>query len=100
MNIEICDKCNGTGQYSDRDNAVMNIALKRNIQIESDECDRCFGSGRIITRTYTYKVPFSFDKNLIYEIDSKIITLIRDLERKKYDKKYDMNDAKYMFDKI
>lgn len=85
MNIELCASCKGKGiiEYRDDSGFVMD-----------EKCKNCNSTGRILTRTYSYKVPFDMNKHLIHATDSKIIDLIRDLESKKHD----MNNPKNMFD--
>lgn len=72
MKIEICPTCKGDG----------NIKLT-NWELDYKTCSVCNGTGRVLTRNYSYVVPFNTDKNKIYKVDSKIIELIRDLEKNK-----------------
>lgn len=73
MKIEICNTCKGAGDYFQSD------------LIEGGElckCNNCDGSGRLAVGTYRYAVPFTKDRSLLYEADSKIFSIIRGLEKK------------------
>jgi DnaJ-class molecular chaperone len=71
MEIEICPCCKGEG----------NIKNFFHGEWEIENCGKCNGTGRVIVGRYSYIVPFSTDKNKIYKVDSKIIELIRELEK-------------------
>jgi len=75
MEVKLCKTCNGDGtntydigtHYSD---------------YKTETCSHCGGTGRILKGSYSYEVPFNFDKSKIYKIDSKIVDLIRNLEKR------------------
>jgi hypothetical protein len=68
MNIQICPVCTGNGYTTENDRYDGYI---------SHNCKRCEGTGRIMTRTYSFDVPFGTDMNKIYPIDNQIIEWIR-----------------------
>ena len=72
MEIVICSSCEGKGTITVHD--------ERNFRCEID-CDTCNKTGRLLTTTYKYKVPFSTDKHLVYKYDNKLMELIRELEK-------------------
>lgn len=51
MTIEICTKCDGTGQLT------YDIGT-HNSEYETDECDKCEGSGRLRQETHVTYEPF------------------------------------------
>lgn len=72
MNIIICTSCEGGGKkkiYDDYNDWSM------------EKCEKCNGTGRLKTRSYSYHVPFSCPDTSIYNIDARIIDLIRKLEK-------------------
>jgi len=71
MRVEICDVCNGTGE----------LKFDTREGYSSEKCKKCNGYGRILTRTYSYQVPFNTNVQLIYPVDSQIIQLINKLEK-------------------
>ena len=74
MEIEICKSCKGTGKIQGEDNNRGDW--------DYVTCICCHGTGRVITRSYKYTVPFDIDKSIVYKIDSEIVKLIRTLEQK------------------
>ena len=72
MDVKICTSCNGEG--------TVEISDYRN-EKETIECPKCKGTGRLLTRTYSYEVPFTNERSKIYEFDSKIIEMIRELQK-------------------
>lgn len=73
MTIEICNICEGTGETKHYDDRADYRLVK---------CSKCDGAGRVIVGTYKYAVPFTKDKSLLYAADSKIFSIIRELEKK------------------
>lgn len=73
MRVQICGICEGTGELEERD-----ILGDKGIC----KCSKCDGTGKLITGIYTYEVPFTKNKSLIYEADSKIINIVRELQKK------------------
>lgn len=71
MDIKLCNSCNGKGDIEQY--------LHRN-DYETVICKKCNGTGRVITRTYSYEVPFGSDIHKLYKVDSEIFELIRKLE--------------------
>jgi DnaJ-class molecular chaperone len=74
MDIKICNSCDGKGDVKQYDN---------HNDYEIVICKKCYGTGRVLTRTYTYEVPFGTDINILYKLDSEIFGLIRKLESDK-----------------
>jgi len=72
MDVEICESCQGIGEV--REHVAHNYFFNK--------CESCNGTGRVLTRTYSYTVPFDRDKKEIYIIDSEIVSLIRKIEKK------------------
>jgi|APGre2960657404_1045060.scaffolds.fasta_scaffold03880_4 uncharacterized protein YbaR (Trm112 family) len=72
MEIKICPKCNGNGEFIVRERITN--------EFDNVVCVKCNGTGRVITRSYTYEVPFDFDKDLIRKADSQIFDIIRNLK--------------------
>lgn len=73
MTIEICNICKGEGGYFQSELIEGGKLCK---------CTKCEGSGRLAVGTYRYAVPFTKDRSLLYEADSKIFSIIRELEKK------------------
>lgn len=73
MKIEICNICEGTGETKQCDYRGDFRLIK---------CSKCDGAGRVIVGSYKYTVPFTKDKSLLYAADSKIFSIIRELEKK------------------
>lgn len=73
MTIEICNICKGEGEYFQSELIEGGKLCK---------CTKCDGSGRLVVGTYKYTVPFTKDRSLLYEADSKIYAVIRALEKK------------------
>ena len=72
MDIEICKTCGGQGEVEHRNDYN---------EKELISCSKCNGTGRVLTRTLTYTVPFDSDIQKVYKYDKKIIELIRELEK-------------------
>jgi hypothetical protein len=68
MKVQICPMCEGNGFTTENDRFAGYI---------SAGCTRCNSTGRIITRIYSFDVPFGTDMNKIYPIDNQIIEWIR-----------------------
>jgi len=75
MEIEICKTCKGEGDIK------VNSDF-RSGDFEMANCPKCNGTGRVLINTYRYEVPFNSDRSIIYEVDSDIHLLIRELEAK------------------
>lgn len=73
MKIEICGICEGTGVVEECGEGSHN-------KTKDIKCRKCDGSGRLITGTYRYEVPFTSDKSEIYAADGRIIRIIRTLQ--------------------
>ena len=73
MRIEICSVCDGTGIIKENEDYRGNWAYV--------QCRKCNGTGRLKTLSYQIAVPFDFDETLIYQTDSKIHDLIRNLKK-------------------
>ena len=74
MDIKICNHCKGTGE------------LREDIGTHESEyvnyvCSMCNGTGRVKTRTYSYSVPYDLEDSIINKADSKIIEIIRELQK-------------------
>lgn len=73
MTIEICNVCEGVGETK-QDEGRGDYKLVK--------CSKCDGAGRLVVGAYKYTVPFTKDKSLLYAADSKIFSIIRELEKK------------------
>ena len=73
MKIEICKKCNGTGEIT------VDVGT-HNSDYEIHKCPNCNGTGRLKTETFSYAVPFDMDDKKINIVSSAIINLIRELK--------------------
>ena len=73
--IKICDKCDGEGNIytSDRFEGYM-----------THTCKKCKGFGRIKTYGFTYEVPIDADSKEINSTQEKILSLIRESEKRVY----------------
>ena len=76
MKVKICSSCHGIGK-------ITECVGSHQCEYETHPCTACSGTGRIITGRYRYSVSFDTNKLTIYDIDSKIVNLIRLLENNK-----------------
>jgi hypothetical protein len=72
MEIKICPNCSGNGELIVRERITN--------EFDNNVCGKCNGTGRILTRTYTYEVPFDFNKSSLRKADSQIVDIIRSLK--------------------
>ena len=75
MKIEICGICKGTGY------TIEDVGTHQSEYV-SPSCHNCKGTGRVLTRSYNLCVPYTTDTDEIYDTDSKILNLIRELKKK------------------
>ena len=75
MEVKICYSCKGLGEITKYYGAYYK-------EIKSVKCNSCNGTGRILTKSYIYNIPFDTNKLIIYEYDSKLFNLIKELETK------------------
>lgn len=75
MSIQICNTCTGTGE-------TREDVGYHNTEYVYHKCDKCNGTGRVLTRTYVYTIPYGTDTNIIYKYDKQICDLLRELEAK------------------
>ena len=74
MEIIICTNCKGKGvTVRDQDFGYYSDYIK-------EECSECGGTGRITSLTFKLIAPFSRPIEDIYEIETKIIRLIREFK--------------------
>jgi len=77
MNIQICTKCNGTGEVS------YDIGT-HNSEYVVEPCNNCKGTGRVLLNEYSYTIPFMTNEHgelsEFYNIDQKIHNLIREIK--------------------
>ena len=71
MEIKLCTSCNGEGE----------VEYTEYRDPELIECSKCKGTGRVITNTYTYTVPYTSNRSTIYQKDAEIHALLRELEK-------------------
>ena len=71
MKIEICNRCDGTGQVRGEDDGRGNW--------EYEICPKCDATGRIYTREYKLEYSYGKDVSNLYKVDSAILDLIRKL---------------------
>lgn len=72
MEIKICPNCGGNGEFVVRERITN--------EFDNNICGKCNGTGRILTRKYTYEVPFDFNKSSLSKADSQIFDIIRNLK--------------------
>lgn len=72
MKINICETCQGTGEIRE------DVGTHRSEYIYH-KCKKCNGTGRVKSMSYYFDVPYDMDNDLINEIDTEIIKLIRKL---------------------
>ena len=75
MEIRICNTCQGTGE-------IREDVGTHQSEYEYHVCSKCNGTGRVLSRSYSYCVPFDADRTQIRKFDAEIIDLIRKLESK------------------
>lgn len=73
MNIEICNRCSGSGQVRGEDDGRGNW--------EYEPCTKCDSTGRIYTKQYKLEMSFGKDINDFHKIDSEMIKLIRNIKK-------------------
>lgn len=75
MEIIICTNCKGKGEV------IVEEVFGHCSDSYKKECSECKGTGRIITMTFKLIAPFSRPIEDIYEIETKIVRLIREFEK-------------------
>ena len=80
METKLCPQCKGSGktEYWESGHNPDKIV---------ETCTKCKGSGRVLTDEYRVMVPFGINEDRTkeyYEVNRKIIELIRDYEERCY----------------
>lgn len=72
MEVKICPNCEGQGHTEERETRSTDHRIV--------QCQRCYGSGRVLTKTYSVEVPFGCnDLSGFYEADETITKTIRNI---------------------
>ena len=71
MEIKICPNCEGQGTSE----------IRSRDGYDKVQCQRCAGSGRVLTKTYTVEIAFGSDVTGFYDADSTIVKTIQNIKR-------------------
>ena len=69
MEIRLCSNCQGKGTIETRGSEGYDM----------QECTRCKGSGRLMTKTYQVELPFNSDMTQFHISERKILDAIKEI---------------------
>lgn len=73
MEIQICKTCKGTGKREEHDYRDTTYV----------HCENCDGSGKVhvCEMHFTLTLPYTVNKRILYECNSKMFNVFRDCEK-------------------